>query len=123
MHVVHPQEKNIQHTGNLAFDDIIEIARAMRHRSCAKDLTGSVKEILGTCVSVGCTVDHEDPREIQEKVRGTHISHISHRHRRVQLSVALAVLTAVVQHQLMHALIHALLGALLLLCAGRCRRV
>jgi large subunit ribosomal protein L12e len=62
------KEKNIKHTGNLAFDDIIEIARAMRHRSCAKDLSGSCKEILGTCVSVGCTVDHEDPREIQSKI-------------------------------------------------------
>nr|GMC73621.1 60S ribosomal protein L12 [Ipomoea batatas]GMC75270.1 60S ribosomal protein L12 [Ipomoea batatas] len=29
-------------------------------RSMAKDLTGSVKEILGTCVSVGCTVDGKD---------------------------------------------------------------
>ena len=41
----------------------------MRDRSCARKLKGTVKEILGTCVSVGCTVDHEDPREIQSKVR------------------------------------------------------
>jgi hypothetical protein len=27
-----------------------------------------VKEILGTCVSVGCTVDGEDPRDIQAKI-------------------------------------------------------
>ena len=27
-----------------------------------------VKEILGTCVSVGCTVDGEDPREVQAKI-------------------------------------------------------
>ena len=27
-----------------------------------------VKEILGTCVSVGCTVDHEEPRDLQAKV-------------------------------------------------------
>ena len=40
----------------------------MRDRSCAKKLTGTVKEILGTCVSVGCTVDGEDPREIQGKI-------------------------------------------------------
>ena len=40
----------------------------MRDRSCARKLKGTVKEILGTCVSVGCTVDHEDPREIQSKV-------------------------------------------------------
>lgn len=62
------QEKNIKHTGNLELDDVIEIARIMRDRSCARELTGTVKEILGTCKSVGCTVDHEDPQEIQEKV-------------------------------------------------------
>ena len=62
------QEKNIKHSGNLELDTIIEIARVMRDRSCARKLKGTVKEILGTCVSVGCTVDHEDPREIQNKV-------------------------------------------------------
>ncbi len=63
------QEKNIKHSGNLEMEQIIEIARVMRDRSCARKLKGTVKEILGTCVSVGCTVDHEDPREIQSKVR------------------------------------------------------
>lgn len=47
---------------------MIEIARVMRNRSCAATFAGSVKEILGTCVSVGCTVEHEDPRDIQQKV-------------------------------------------------------
>ena len=59
------KEKGILHTGNLALDDVVEIARVMRDRSCAKDLSGTVKEILGTCVSVGCTVDGSDPREMQ----------------------------------------------------------
>ena len=62
------QEKNIKHSGNLEMADIIEIARIMRDRSCAASFTGTVKEILGTCVSVGCTVDHMDPREMQAKV-------------------------------------------------------
>merc|ERR1711976_145774 len=54
------KEKNIVHSGNLTLEDVIEIARIMRDRSCAKELKGTVKEILGTCKSVGCTVDHED---------------------------------------------------------------
>jgi large subunit ribosomal protein L12e len=41
----------------------------MRDRSCARKLAGTVKEMLGTAVSVGCTVDRCDPREIQQKVR------------------------------------------------------
>ncbi|DBA79016.1 hypothetical protein WJX82_006798 [Trebouxia sp. C0006] len=62
------KEKNIKHTGNLDLDDVIEIARVMRDRSCARELSGTVKEILGTCKSVGCHVDHEDPQDIQEKI-------------------------------------------------------
>ena len=60
--------KNIKHNGNISLDDVIEIAKIMRPRSMAKELTGSVKEILGTCVSVGCTVDGNDPKEIQEEI-------------------------------------------------------
>lgn len=41
----------------------------MRDRSCARELSGTVKEILGTCKSVGCQVDHEDPQDVQAKAR------------------------------------------------------
>ncbi|KAK9794913.1 hypothetical protein WJX73_005398 [Symbiochloris irregularis] len=62
------KEKNIRHSGNLTLDEVTEIARVMRERSCARKLAGTVKEILGTCVSVGCTVDHQEPRELQQKI-------------------------------------------------------
>jgi len=51
------KEKNIKHSGNITLDEVIEIARVMRTKSYAKSLKGTVKEILGTCNSVGCTVD------------------------------------------------------------------
>ncbi|KAF2312101.1 hypothetical protein GH714_028056 [Hevea brasiliensis] len=57
--------KNIKHSGNISLDDVIEIAKVMRPRSMAKDLSGTVKEILGTCVSVGCTVDGKNPKDLQ----------------------------------------------------------
>lgn len=60
--------KNIKHTGNISLDDVIEIARVMRPRSMAKNLKGTVKEILGTCVSVGCTVDGKDPKDLQQEI-------------------------------------------------------
>jgi len=60
--------KNIKHNGNLTFDEIVDIAKVMRERSMAREFTGTVKEILGTCVSVGCTVDGESPKEIQRKI-------------------------------------------------------
>ncbi|TFK54298.1 hypothetical protein OE88DRAFT_1642862 [Heliocybe sulcata] len=58
------KEKNIKHTGNIALDEIFEIARTMREKSLAKDLAGAVKEILGTAQSVGCTVDGQPPHDV-----------------------------------------------------------
>jgi large subunit ribosomal protein L12e len=60
--------KNIKHSGNIGLDDVVEIARTMRNRSMAKELAGTVKEILGTCVSVGCTVDGKDPKDLQQEI-------------------------------------------------------
>ncbi|GFP83159.1 60S ribosomal protein l12 [Phtheirospermum japonicum] len=45
--------KNIKHSGNISLDDVIEIAKV---------------EILGTCVSVGCTVDGKDPKDLQQEI-------------------------------------------------------
>lgn len=62
------QDKNIKHNGNLKLNDIIEIARVMAPRSCAKALSGTCKEILGTAVSVGCTVEGEHPSSMIDKI-------------------------------------------------------
>ncbi|KAI9343454.1 60S ribosomal protein L12A [Zopfochytrium polystomum] len=62
------KEKNIKHSGNLSLKEVIEIARKMRPKSMAKELRGTVREILGTCFSVGCTVDGSSPQDISEKV-------------------------------------------------------
>ena len=62
------KEKNIKHTGNVTLENIYEVARIMRPRSMAKDFRGTVKEILGTAVSVGCTVESGDPRELQKQM-------------------------------------------------------
>ncbi|RSH87655.1 60S ribosomal protein L12 [Apiotrichum porosum] len=62
------KEKNIIHSGNVALDEIYNIARKMAHKSMAKDLAGGVKEILGTAQSVGCTVDGKPPHDIIEAI-------------------------------------------------------
>uniref|UniRef100_A0A8C1NC90 Large ribosomal subunit protein uL11 n=1 Tax=Cyprinus carpio TaxID=7962 RepID=A0A8C1NC90_CYPCA len=49
--------KNIKHSGSVTLDEIINIARVMRPRSIARELSGTIKEILGTAQSVGCTID------------------------------------------------------------------
>lgn len=60
--------KNVKHNGNLTLDQVIDIAKEMRERSCARKLAGTVKEILGTCNSIGCTVNGESPRDIQQGI-------------------------------------------------------
>ena len=56
--------KNVKHNGNLKMDDIIEIAKKLRPKSYAVEFKGTVKEVIGTCVSIGCTIDGKKPKEI-----------------------------------------------------------
>jgi large subunit ribosomal protein L12e len=58
----------VKHSGNISLDDVIEVARQMRFKSLACELKGTVKEILGTAFSVGCTVDGESPKDISDKI-------------------------------------------------------
>ena len=60
--------KNIVHNGNVTLDELIEIARVMRPRSCARTLAGTCKEILGTAQSIGCTVDGKHPTDVQAEI-------------------------------------------------------
>jgi len=62
------KQKNIKHSGSITLDDCISIARTMKERSMAKNLTGTVKEILGTCQSVGCSIDGKSPREMIDSI-------------------------------------------------------
>merc|ERR1712133_201292 len=60
--------KNIKHSGNITLDDVIDVARQMRERSMARKLEGTVKEILGTAQSVGCTVDGKPPHDVIDEI-------------------------------------------------------
>ncbi|XP_033708845.1 large ribosomal subunit protein uL11-like [Lagenorhynchus albirostris] len=42
------KQENIKHSGNITFGEIVNIARQMWHRSLARELSGTIKEILGT---------------------------------------------------------------------------
>ena len=63
------KEKNIKHSKSIPMDEIIEIARTMRYKSLAKELKGTVLEILGTAFSVGCQVDGRSPKDISYEVK------------------------------------------------------
>jgi len=67
------KEKNIKHSKSVSLDEIIEIARTMRFKSLAKELKGTVKEILGTAFSVGCQVDGRSPKDISDDIESGEI--------------------------------------------------
>ena len=58
--------KNITHNGNIKFDDVLRIAKTMRDakKSLAIHLEGTVKEVLGTALSLGCTIDGKNAKEM-----------------------------------------------------------
>uniref|UniRef100_A0A8D0CN51 Large ribosomal subunit protein uL11 n=1 Tax=Scleropages formosus TaxID=113540 RepID=A0A8D0CN51_SCLFO len=60
--------KNIKHSGSVSFEEIINIARQMRPRSIARELSGTIKEILGTAQSVGCTIDGRPPHDVIDDI-------------------------------------------------------
>ena len=57
-----------QKVGNLTIQQIIKIAKMKRSELLAKSLKKAAKEVLGSCVSMGVTVENKDPREVQREI-------------------------------------------------------
>ena len=60
--------KNIKHSGNLTKATIFDIVRQMRYKSLSKEFSGTVKEVLGSCNAVGCTVEGMKPMALQQAI-------------------------------------------------------
>jgi large subunit ribosomal protein L11 len=50
--------------GNIGIESAIKIAKMKLDRSYARDIRGAVKEVIGTCVSLGMQVDTKPAKEI-----------------------------------------------------------
>ena len=61
--------KNIKHNGNITWDQVRKCAKIMRPRSGANTFEGAIKEIVGTAVSVGCTIEKKTPKEILTMIK------------------------------------------------------
>jgi large subunit ribosomal protein L12e len=57
-----------KHTGDLTFEQIKNIAKKMQDKSLSRELKGTIKEVLGTCVAVGITVDKKSPKTVTQEV-------------------------------------------------------
>ena len=54
--------------GDLTMEQIIKIAKIKAPQLLAPDTKQATKELLGTCVSIGVTVEGKDPRELQKEI-------------------------------------------------------
>jgi large subunit ribosomal protein L11 len=53
---------------DLKFEQILKVARMKRTDMLSYDIKGAVKEVLGTCLSMGITVDGKSPKEVQKAI-------------------------------------------------------
>jgi large subunit ribosomal protein L11 len=66
---------NTEKIGNLSMEQVMRIAKVKGTELLAKNLKTAVKEVLGSCVSMGVTVEDKDPREVQKEIdEGKHES-------------------------------------------------
>src|SRR5919109_3645819 len=54
--------------GNIGIEGAIKIAKMKLDSSYAKDIKGAVKEVIGTCVSLGMQVDNKPAKEIYAEI-------------------------------------------------------
>jgi large subunit ribosomal protein L11 len=59
---------NTAKVGNLTMEQVVRIAKVKRPQLLASTLKGAAKEMLGTCFSMGVTVEGKDPREVQKEI-------------------------------------------------------
>ena len=57
-----------QKVGNLSMQQLIKIAKIKQPELLSKTLKAAVKEVLGTCVSMGVTVEGKEPKEVLKEI-------------------------------------------------------
>ena len=59
--------------GNVTIEQIIEIANTKKDASLGKTLKDISKEVIGTCLTMGVTVEGKDPRDVINEInKGTY---------------------------------------------------
>ena len=59
---------NTVKVGDLTMEQVVRIAKIKHPELLAPTLKSAAKEMLGTCVSMGVTVEGKDPREVQVEI-------------------------------------------------------
>jgi large subunit ribosomal protein L11 len=61
-------QSNTELVGNLSIDKLIRIANTKMDQSYGITLKSVVKEVVGSCVSMGIKIEEKDPREFQKEI-------------------------------------------------------
>jgi large subunit ribosomal protein L11 len=62
-----------QNVGNLSMEQVVRIAGIKRPTLLAGSLKAAVKEVVGTCISMGVTVDQKDAKAVMQEINeGAH---------------------------------------------------
>ena len=59
---------NTVKVGDLSMEQMVKIAKIKGPQLLASNVKDATKELLGTCVSLGVTVEGKDPREVQKEI-------------------------------------------------------
>jgi large subunit ribosomal protein L11 len=59
---------NTEKAGDLSFAQCVKVAQMKQESMLAINLRSAVKEVIGTCISVGLTIDNEDPKTITKAI-------------------------------------------------------
>ncbi len=59
---------NSEFVGNITLEQVIEIAKTKKKDMIAKNFLSCVKQVIGTCVSMGVKVENMDPREVIKNI-------------------------------------------------------
>jgi len=66
-----------QKVGNLSMEQVVRIAKRKQTELLSPNLKAAVKEVLGSCVSMGVTVEGKDPKEVQKEIdEGKHTAEL-----------------------------------------------
>lgn len=55
--------------GNLEFSAVVEIAKGLKPKSQGKTVRDSAREVIGTCVSMGVSVDGKDAKQVEKEIK------------------------------------------------------
>lgn len=55
--------------GNIGIENAIKIAKMKIDSSYAKDIKGALKEVIGTCLSLGMQVENKPPKDVYNDIK------------------------------------------------------